>query len=187
MACTGAITQGVWEFLLQRPSDIETWRHGGGWWWKYLWKVESRIIPNIHLWKVPSNVTHTLVNIYSTASLPLILSFLCFSPNSSISLHPPSSHPPQVVCSVLSSTVWINDWCSRPQVKVRKVHYWIISALLSLLPSAWPLLADVVEALEGTLFANALKTWTHMCVCVNPSCVCMFVFFVCKDVFFKCN
>lgn len=70
------------------------------------------------------------------------------------------------MCSVLSSTAWINDWCSRPQVKVREVHYWIISALLSLLPSAWLLLVDVVEALEGTPFL--LMHWNMNACCVNP-------------------
>lgn len=128
---------------LPTSSWWESWTVG---FWRQL--VKSRIISSIHQWKVPPNVTTPT---HCTAVLPLTLSFLCFSPNSSISLHPSSSHPPQVVCSVLSSTAWINDWCSRPQVKVREVHYWIISALLSLLPSACLLLVDVFEALEGTL------------------------------------
>ena len=147
-------------------SDIQLHREQGG---RYLWKLnKSRTIPNIHPWKSSPLLSHTITN--TQQSLPPTHTILwCFSPNSSISLHPPSSHHPQVVCSVLSSTAWINDWCSRPQVKVRKVHYWIISALLSLLPSAWLLLVYVVEALEGTLFANVLKT----CVCV---CVCVCVF-----------
>lgn len=92
-------------------------------------------------------------------------------------------HPPQVVCSVLSSTVWINDWCFRPQVKVRKVHYWIISALLSLLPSAWLLLVDAVEALEGTLSANALKKLSLFAFQEYP----VHFFFTCKDVVSKSN
>lgn len=122
-------------------------------------------------------MSHTTISNIQQSLPPTHIILWCFSPNSSISLHPPSSHPPQVVCSVLSSTAWINDWCSRPQVKVRKVHYWIISALLSLLPSAWLLLVDVVEALEGTLFTNALKTRTHVCVCVSRvSCRCLYVF-----------
>lgn len=136
-----------------------------------------------YLWKVPFNVTHTFNRMQQRfPPTPIIHLCVCvcfFKPNSSISLHPPSSHPPQVVCRVQSSTVWINDWCSRPQVKVRKVHYWIIPALLSLLPSAWLLLVDVVEALEGTLFANALKTWTPVCA---SRVSWMFFFFVCKDV-----
>lgn len=101
-----------------------------------------------------------------------------FKKSSSISLHPPSSHPPQVVCGAQSSTVWINDWCSRLQVKVTEVHYWIIFALLSLLPSAWPLLVDVVGALQGTLSANALKTWMRVhVVCLIPPPTPIFFFF----------
>lgn len=151
------------------------------WRWEtghYLQKlVKSRTIPNMPWWKVQL-WCHTLP---SRASLPLKLSsgvcvFLSFfkKTNSSISLHPPSSHPPQVVCSALSSPVWITDWCPRLQVKVTEVHYWIIFALLSLLPSAWPLLVDVVGALQGALSANALKTW----MCVHVVCVIPLFYFI---------
>lgn len=133
------------------------------------WQIQN----NSQYPSVPSNVTQYPHQ--HTVGPPSHSYYGVFPPNSSISLHPPSSHCPQVACSVLSSTAWINDWCSRPQVKVRKVHYWIISALLSLLPSAWLLLVDVVEALEGTLFAKALKTWTRVCfVCILHMYVWMF-------------
>lgn len=75
------------------------------------------------------------------------------------------------MCSAVSGTAWINDWCSRPQVKVREVHYWIISGLLSFLPYAWLLLFDVVELLEGTLYL--CETWTCVCsVCVHARARC---------------